>query len=137
MEATTFTKNSQRLPDLESGKGFLSLTVQVAEQRGLLCEHQFVFYDTVIMAYTSHGRFHPNDQDSHPGQGNFKFKGEKGGDKTHECKTATSANQSRTGPGAESILVHFASIGVHAASGLSPSARVGGIGEDSKFGHAF
>lgn len=135
-DATTFAKNRQRLLESEAGKAFLSSTVQVAEQKGLLSDHQFVVDGTLIKAYASLGRFRPKDENVPPSQGNSKFKGEKRSNETHESKTDKDAKLMRKGPGAESMLAHLASIVVHAASGLVQSARVGVIGEESEVDHA-
>lgn len=136
-DATTFTKNRQRLLDSDAGQAFLISTFAVAQRKGLLQDDRFVVDGTLVKAYASMGSFRKkDDEDEPPKGGTAKFYGMKRSNQTHESKTDKDAKLMRKGPGKETMLCHLASVIVHAASGLVQGCRVGVITEDSEVDHA-
>lgn len=125
-DATTFTKNRQRLIDSEAGKAFLASTVTLAGQKGLLKDERFVVDGTLIKAYASMKSFKKDDDDPDD------FSGTKRSNETHRSSTDPDARLMRKRPGQESMLCHLAAVTIHAMSGIIHSARTGIIGQESE-----
>lgn len=125
-DATTFTKNRQRLIDSEAGQAFLSRTTELAEKMGLLTDDRFVTDGTLIKAYASMKSFKKDESDSD------NFKGTKRTNQTHKSTTDQDARLMRKGAGHESMLCHLAALVVHSASGIVQAARVAIVGERSE-----
>lgn len=125
-DATTFTKNRQRLIESDAGQAFLASTVEVAHTMGLLADDRFVVDGTLIKAYASMKSFKKDggDPDS--------FTGTKRSNATHRSTTDPDARLMRKGKEQESLLCHLASVVAHAASGIVHSARMGIIGQQSE-----
>lgn len=129
-DATTFTKNRQRMLDSEAGQAFLSATVSVAEAKGLLSDDRFVVDGTLVKAYAGMKGFKKDDGDDDD------FTGTRRSNATHRSKSDPDARLMRKGPGQESMLCHLASVVAHAGSGLVLSCRVGVVGRDTEVSQA-
>jgi len=95
-DATTFTKNRQRLLDHEIADAFFAAVVTQAKLRRYMSSDHFSVDGTLLQAWASNKSFKPNDHtdtDSDDGNG-FKgrnaevdFKGQKRSNKTHTSST--------------------------------------------------
>ena len=95
-DATTFTKNRQRLLDHEIADVFFASVVDQAKLRRYMSSDHFSVDGTLLQAWASNKSFKPNDhRDDGDGDGNgFKgrnaevdFKGQKRSNKTHTSTT--------------------------------------------------
>jgi len=95
-DATTFTKNRQRLLDHQIADVFFAAVVDQAKLRRYTSSDHFSVDGTLLQAWASNKSFKPNDHnDQDDGDGNgFKsrnaevdFKGQKRSDKTHTSTT--------------------------------------------------
>ena len=60
-DATTFSKNRQRLLEHEVGKEFLNEVIRVAQEKQLLSDEHFTVDGTLIEAWASLKSFKPKD----------------------------------------------------------------------------
>ena len=125
-DATTFTKNRERLIESEAGQAFLCQTVSLAQAKGLTSDERFVVDGTLIKAYASMKSFKrdPNDPDD--------FTGTKRSNATHRSTTDPDARLMRKGKGEPSMLCYLASLMMDAKNGLVRAARLGVVGEESE-----
>ena len=94
-DATTFTKNRQRLLDHEIADRFFAAVVAQAKLRRYMSSDHFSVDGTLLQAWASNKSFKPNDRSGDDGDGNgFKgrnaevdFKGQKRSNKTHTSTT--------------------------------------------------
>jgi transposase len=113
-DATTFTKNRQRLEEHGLAKAFFDAVVAEALTRGLCSEH-FSVDGTLIESFASAKSFKPRDEDESPHDGNgFKpsnpdvdFHGQKRTNETHCSRTDPEAKLYRKGRGKEAKLSHM------------------------------
>lgn len=113
-DATTFTKNRQRLEEHGLAKAFFDAVVAEALTRGLCSEH-FSVDGTLIESFASVKSFKPRDEDQSPRDGNgFKpsnpevdFHGQKRTNETHRSRTDPEAKLYRKGRGKEAKLSHM------------------------------
>ncbi len=122
-DATTFSKNRDRLLDGEVARRFLAVVVEQARRRGLLSDDHFSVDGTLIEAWASIKSFRPKDGgDEPPGPGRNSernFHGEKRSNETHASTTDPDARLYRKGNGQSSrmpwlLLMHApASIQEH------------------------
>lgn len=113
-DATTFTKNRQRLEEHGLAKAFFDAVVAEALTRGLCSEH-FSVDGTLIESFASAKSFKPRDEDESPRDGNgFKpsnpevdFHGQKRTNETHCSRTDPEAKLYRKGRGKEAKLSHL------------------------------
>ena len=89
-DATTFTKNRDRLLEADVAKQFLTEVVQVARAKGLVSDEHFSVDGTLLEAWASlksyqrkEGKQAPPDD---PGNPTVDFHGEKRSNQTHESK---------------------------------------------------
>ena len=124
-DATTFTKNRQRLSDHNLTKAFFDGVVAEAIDKDLCSEH-FSVDGTLIESLASTKSFQPKaveettDDDDTPvsSDGNgFKprnvdvdFRGQKRTNETHESTTDPEAKLYRKGPGKEAVLSHMGHV---------------------------
>lgn len=117
-DATTFTKNRQRLEDHGLARRFFDAVVTEALTRGLCSEH-FSVDGTLIESLASAKSFRPRDEsDDKPGDSNgFKprnaevdFHGEKRTNETHASRTDPEARLYRKSKGQESKLAHMGHV---------------------------
>ena len=113
-DATTFSKNRQRLEEHGLAKAFFNAVVAEALTGGLCSEH-FSVDGTLIESFASAKSFQPRDEDETPRDGNgFKpsnpevnFHGQKRTNETHRSRTDPEAKLYRKGPGKEAKLSHM------------------------------
>jgi len=112
-DATTFTKNRQRLLEHEVGQQLFDAVVADAHERGLLSDEHFTVDGTLIEAAASLKSFKPKDgdpppSDGDPGNPSVDFHGEKRRNATHQSTTDPEARLLRKGTGKEARLVFMA-----------------------------
>src|ERR1051325_2764093 len=107
-DATTFTKNRDRLLEAEVAKRFLAEVVEMARARSLVSDEHFSVDGTLLEAWASlksyqrkEGKQSPPED---PGNPTVNFHGEKRNNQTHESKTDAEAKLARKGDGKEAKL---------------------------------
>jgi transposase len=105
-DASTYSKNQQRLLTHEVADLFFYEVVELARRHGWVSNDHFSVDATLIEAWASLKSFKPKGTDQGPGSGNAwtDFKGEKRGNATHESTTDAEAKLVRKGPGKEARL---------------------------------
>ncbi|MDO8943366.1 MAG: IS5 family transposase, partial [Desulfobacterales bacterium] len=128
-DATTFTKNRQRLETHGLAKAFFDAVVVEAIAKNLCSEH-FSVDGTLIESFASAKSFRPKDaadeKDQNPPDGNgFKpgnpdidFHGQKRTNETHQSRTDPEAKLYRKGPGKEAKLSHMGHVLAENRNGL-------------------
>ncbi len=108
-DASTFSKNRERLIEHDVASQFLKKVVALADSAGLMSKEHFSVDGTLITAMASHKSIKPKDQgpsgptDSGDSNGWANFKGETRSNDTHGSKTDPDARLARksSGTGAE------------------------------------
>jgi transposase len=116
-DATTFTKNRQRLEEHGLAKAFFEAVVAEALTRGLCSEH-FSVDGTLIESFASAKSFQPRSEDESPRDGNgfqpsnpeVDFHGQKRTNQTHGSRTDPEAKLYRKGRGKEAKLSHMGHV---------------------------
>lgn len=105
-DASTFSKNQQRLLQHQVADLFFYEVVQLAREHGWVSDDHFSVDGTLIEAWASMKSFKPRGSDDGAGAGNSwsDFKGEKRGNDTHASTTDAEAKLLRKGPGKEARL---------------------------------
>jgi transposase len=101
--ATTFTKNRDRLLEGEVAERFFAEVLAMAKKQGLVSQEHFTVDGTIIEAWASHKSFKPkdggdddNNQSGGPGRNpDVDYKGQKRKNDTHESKTDPDARLCR------------------------------------------
>lgn len=129
-DASTFSKNRERLMAHDVARQFFQLVVEGARAANLLSRDHFTVDGTLIEAWASLKSFRPKDKNGPPegdggsGDGMVDFRGEKRSNDTHESTTDPESKLIRKGLGKEAKL----SFGAHALmenrSGLLVDLRV-------------
>lgn len=110
-DASTFTKNRERLLKHAIGQQLFDEVVGEAHARGLLSDEHFTVDGTLIEAAASLKSFRPRDgeppktTDDDPGNPSVDFHGEKRSNATHQSTTDPDARLLRKGKGKEAKLV--------------------------------
>jgi len=123
-DATTFSKNRQRLLEHELGQRLFDEVVAEAQERGLLSDEHFTVDGTLIEAAASLKSFRPRDgeppdsKDDDPGNPSVDFHGERRSNATHQSSTDPEARLLRKGKGKEAKLVFFAHALMENRNGL-------------------
>lgn len=125
-DATTFTKNRQRLIESEVGQAFLCQTVNLAEAKGLTSDDRFVVDGTLIKAYAGMKSFKKDKDDPDD------FTGTTRSNRTHRSTTDPDARLMRKGKGEPSMLCYLGSLMMDAQAGLVRAARVSVVGDESE-----
>ena len=113
-DATTFTKNRERLLRHGVGQALFGEVVLEADRHGLLSDEHFTVDGTLIEAAASLKSFNPKDgdpprtTDADPGNPSVDFHGERRGNATHQSTTDPEARLLRKGKGKEARLVFMA-----------------------------
>ncbi len=113
-DATTFTKNRERLLEHRVGQALFNEVVLEADRRGLLSDEHFTVDGTLIEAAASLKSFKPRDgdppktTDDDPGNPSVDFHGERRSNATHQSTTDAEARLLRKGKGQEAKLVFMA-----------------------------
>lgn len=105
--ATTFTKNRDRLLGEEVARVFFDATVKKARKKRLLSDEHFTVDGTLIESYASLKSFRPKDKSEKDPQ---DFHGKKRKNDTHESVTDPEAKLYRKGNGKEARLYYLAHV---------------------------
>jgi transposase len=122
-DATTFTKNRDRLLDADVARKFLIQVVNQAQEKGLTTDEHFTVDGTLIEAWASLKSFQRKDQKDSappddPGNPTVNFHGEKRSNETHESTTDPDAKLARKGHGKEAKLSYNGNLMVENRNGL-------------------
>jgi len=103
-DATTFTKNRQRLLEAEIADRFFAAVVRQAKLRRYVSSDHFSVDGTLLEAWASHKSFKPKDapQDPPPGAGRnaeVSFHGQRRSNQTHQSSTDPEARLARKSNG--------------------------------------
>ena len=127
-DATTFTKNRNRLLEADVAKEFLVCVVEQARAKDLTSDEHFTVDGTLMEAWASLKSFQPKEGKStppdDPGNPTVDFRGERRSNETHESKTDPDALLARKGPGKESKLSYSGNLLVENRNGLIVGAEV-------------
>ena len=122
-DATTFSKNRERLLDADVAREFLSQIVQQAREKGWTSDEHFTVDGTLIEAWASLKSFQRKEQSKgapadDPGNPTVNFHGEKRCNQTHESTTDADAKLARKGNGKEAKLSFQGNLLVENRNGL-------------------
>ena len=128
-DATTFTKNRDRLLDADVAKEFLVRVVAQARAQGLTSDEHFTVDGTLLEAWASLKSFQPKEEQpwpppDDPGNPTVNFRGEKRSNETHQSKTDPEARLARKSAGKESHLSYSGNLLVENCNGLIVDAEV-------------
>ena len=128
-DATSFTKNRDRLLEAAVAKEFLGQVVEQARAAGLISDEHFTVDGTLLDAWASLKSFHSKDkQDApppdDPGNPTVDFHGQKRCNETHESKTDPDARLARKGKGKEAKLSYNGNLLVENRNGLVVNAEL-------------
>jgi transposase len=127
-DATTFTKNRDRLLEAEVAKLFLAQVVAQARAKGLTSDEHFTVDGTLLEAWAGIKSYqrkdggNPPPSDDDPGNPTVNFHGEKRSNRTHESTTDPEAKLARKGDGKESKLSYCGNLLVENRNGLIVNA---------------
>jgi len=126
-DATTFTKNRERMQESEIAAKFFDEILQQARQAGLISKEHFTVDGTFIEAWASQKSFRKKDGTGDPpGPGRnaaLDFHGEKRTNETHESRTDPDARLMRKGEGGAK-LVHQGHVLTENRHGLVVASEV-------------
>lgn len=127
-DATTFTKNRDRLLEQQISRRFFEEVLKEAREAKLLSEEHFTVDGTFIEAWASHKSFKKKDGSDDPKGGagrNAKadFKGEKRSNQTHQSTTDPDSRLMRKG-GDGAKLVHHGHLLTENRNGLVVATQV-------------
>ena len=121
-DATTFTKNRDRLLEADVARRFLVEVVELAPARKLVSDEHFSVDGTLLEAWASlksyqrkEGKQGPPDETGNP---TVNFHGEKRSNQTHESKTDPEARMARKTEGKEARLSYSGNLLVENRNGL-------------------
>ena len=128
-DATTFSKNRQRLLEHDVTRQFFGKVTGEARRLGLLSEEHFSVDGTLLEAWASVKSFRPRDEGDGsdggrpgPGEGGrdqeVDFHGQKRSNKTHVSTTDPEARLARKGPGKEAKLSFVGHVLMENRSGI-------------------
>jgi transposase len=128
-DATTFTKNRDRLLKADVAQEFLVLVVEQARAKGLTSDEHFTVDGTLLEAWAGAKSFQPKDKPptpppDDPGNPTVNFRGERRSNDTHASKTDPEALLARKGDGKESKLSYCGNLLVENRNGLIVDAEV-------------
>src|SRR2546427_5281420 len=128
-DATTFSKNRDRLLDADVAKEFLARVVGQARAQGLTSDEHFTVDGTLLEAWASLKSFQPKQEKAapppdDPGNPTVNFRGERRSNETHESKTDPDALLARRSEGKESKLSYSGNLLVENRNGLIVDAEV-------------
>jgi transposase len=130
-DATTFTKNRDRLVQHEVARQFFEEVVRHAKKAGLVSAEHFTVDGTLIEAWASLKSFRkkgekPEDRPPPDDRGNptVNFHGEKRSNETHESTTDPESKLARKGHGKESKLSYSGHVLMENRNGLCVDLRV-------------
>jgi len=122
-DASTFTKNRDRLLDHEIADRFFAAAVEQARLRRFLSSDHFSVDGTVLEAWASHKSFKPKDRDPDqpppPGRNSeADFHGEKRSNTTHESTTDPEARLYRKSAAAPAKMAYLGHVLMEHRNGL-------------------
>ena len=128
-DATTFTKNRDRLLEADVAKEFLTRVVAQARARGLTSDEHFTVDGTLLEAWASLKSFQPQDgkpspPPDDPGNPTVNFRGQRRSNETHASKTDPDALLARKSQGKESKLSYSGNLLVENRNGLILDAEL-------------
>jgi len=128
-DATTFTKNRDRLLQADVAKELLAKVVAQASAKGLTSDEHFTVDGTLLEAWAGAKTFQakegkPGPLPDDPGNPTVDFHGEQRSNETHESKTDPEALLARKGPGKEAKLSYCGNLLVENRNGLIVGAEV-------------
>ena len=128
-DATTFTKNRDRLLEAEVAKQFLAQVVEQARAKSLTSDEHFTVDGTLLEAWAGIKSFQRQDgknplSPDDPGNPTVNFHGEKRSNRTHASKTDPEALLARKGEGKEAKLSYSGNLLVENRNGLIVKAMV-------------
>ena len=128
-DATTFTKNRDRLLEAAVAREFLAQVVERARVAGLVSDEHFTVDGTLLEAWASLKSFQPKEEKpgappDDPGNATMDFHGQKRSNETHESKTDPDAKLARKGPGKEAKLSYSGNLQVENRHGLIVNAEL-------------
>ena len=128
-DATTFTKNRDRLLEASVSKEFLAQVVEQARTAGLISDEHFTVDGTLLDAWASLKSFQPKAKQDvpppdDPGNPTVDFHGQKRSNETHESKTDPDARLARKGLGKEAKLSYNGNLLVENRNGLVVNAEL-------------
>jgi transposase len=128
-DATTFTKNRDRLLEADVAKEFLTRVVAQARARGLTSDEHFTVDGTLLEAWASLKSFQPKDgkpspPPDDPGNPTVNFRGQRRSNETHASKTDPDALLARKSQGKESKLSYSGNLLVENRNGLILDAEL-------------
>jgi transposase len=121
-DASTFSKNRQRLLDNDVAQQFFAAVLEEARRRELLSEEHFTVDGTLLEAWASMKSVQPKDKEAGPPNG-FKnpdvdYRGEKRRNETHASRTDPEALLARKGQGKETRLCFAGHVLMENRNGL-------------------
>src|SRR6266404_1216944 len=130
-DATTFTKNRDRLVEHEVARQFFEAVVRQAKKAALISAEHFTVDGTLIEAWASLKTFRkkgekPEDRSPPDDRGNptVNFHGEKRSNQTHESTTDPESQLARKGKGKEAKLSYSGHVLMENRNGLCVDFRV-------------
>lgn len=117
-DASTFSKNRERLIEHDVASGFLSAIVSQARTAGLMSTDHFSVDGTLIAAMASHKSFKPKDSDPGDSNGWSEFKGDKRSNDTHESTTDPDSRLARKSGGVGAELAYAVNALMENRNGL-------------------
>jgi transposase len=120
-DASSFSRNRDRLLEHEVAHRFLQEVVKLAEKKRLMSSEHFSVDGTLIQAWASMKSFRPKsekDDDRGDGNGWADFKDQKRNNDTHESKTDPESKLLRKGLGQEAKLVFAEHVLMENRNGL-------------------
>jgi transposase len=122
-DATTFTKNRDRLLEADVAKRFLAAVVEMARKKDFVSDEHFTVDGTALEAWASAKSFQPKEgkpgaPPADLGNPTVNFRGEQRSNETHESKTDPEAKLARKGEGKESKLSYSGNLLVENRNGL-------------------
>jgi transposase len=127
-DATSFTKNRDRLLEAAVAKEFLAQVVERARAAGLISDEHFTVDGTLLDAWASLKSFQAKGkQDAppdDPGNPTVDFHGQERSNETHESKTDPEALLARKGKGKEAKLSYNGNLLVENRNGLIVNAEL-------------
>ena len=122
-DATTFTKNRDRLLEADVAKRFLAEVVELARKQDFVSDEHFTVDGTLLEAWAGAKSFQPKEgkhlpPPDDPGNPTVNFRGQRRSNETHESKTDPEAKLARKGEGKESKLSYSGNLLVENRNGL-------------------
>jgi transposase len=121
-DATTFTKNRDRLLEGDIAGAFFNAVVEQAREKGLLSDEHFTVDGTLIEAWASQKSFRPKDHDD--GGDGADFHGQQRRNDTHESTTDPEARLFRKGSSQDAKLSYMGHVLMENRNGLVVGAEV-------------